>query len=290
MKMWLRVLIDAGIIIFTLTVLLGWRAIMPVRMPDNLVPSDLGLPYDDIVLETLDGVRLSGWLIPSEKSRGTVICLHGYPANKSDILPVVSFLHPDFSLLLFDFRAHGRSGGKITYFGLKEFIDVDSAIRFIRSRENLKDKKTGIWGYSMGGAVGIIASARYDDIDALVTDSAFANFPEMVTHYYGNLGPLKYLFSGLSIILGRYALGFDFFENSPENFIANIRCPVLIIHSEQDKFVPYEHAQRLYAKAPQPKKLLTVRGEHTGPDRAFAADYQDAVRKFFLQHLNHQAR
>lgn len=286
MKMWFRILIDAVIIVFVLTLIFGWRALMPVRMQDYLLPSDFGMPYENIVLETRDGVKLGGWLIPSEKSKGIVICLHGYPANKSDILPVISFLYPEFSLLLFDFRAHGNSGGKITYFGLKESLDVEAALRFIRSEEALKDKKTGIWGYSMGGAVGIISSARYGGIDALVTDSAFANFPEMVMHYYGNFGPLKYVFSALSTVLGRYVFGFDFFENSPENFINGIKAPVFLIHSKQDEFVPYGHAERLFMKAPEPKRLWAVEGAHTGLDRAFTGEYQDAVKEFFLLHLN----
>jgi pimeloyl-ACP methyl ester carboxylesterase len=288
--MWLRILIDAGIIIIALTLLFGWRAFMPARMPESLLPSDFGMPYEDIVLEAWDGVKLRGWYIHSEEAKGTIICLHGYPANKSDILPVVTFLYPDFSLLLFDFRAHGRSGGKITYFGLKESMDVEAAIRFMKSKEELKEKKTGVWGYSMGGAVGIIASARYGGIDALVTDSAFANFPEMVTHYYGNFGPLKYVFSSLSIMLGRYVLGFDFFENSPENFIAEIKSPVFLIHSKQDEFVPYEHAERLFRKAPEPKKLWAVEGTHTGLDRAFTDEYQSAVKDFFLHCFTFQQK
>lgn len=286
MKMWLRILIDAGIIIFVLTLFFGWRSLMPPRMPAYLVPPDFGLPSQDISLQTRDGAELKGWFIPSEESRGIIICLHGYPANKSDILTVVSFLYPDFSLLLFDFRAHGESGGKITYFGLKEFLDVEAAIRFIKSRDADKDKKIGIWGYSLGGSVGILASARYGEIDALVTDSAFANFPEMVTHYYKNLGPLKYVFSVLSRLLGRYVLKADFTENSPEYFIDRIKSPILIIHSKEDDFVPYEHAERLFMRAPEPKELLAVEGVHLGLDRAFTGEYQDAVKEFFHKYLN----
>ncbi|MCM8829961.1 MAG: alpha/beta fold hydrolase [Candidatus Omnitrophica bacterium] len=285
MKIWLRVLIDAVIVIVVLTIILGWRAIMPVRMSIYLFPSDIGLPYENIVLKTNDGKSLKGWFIPSKTGKGVIICLHGYPANKSDILPVVSFLYPDFSLLLFDFRAHGESEGKITYFGLKEFMDVKAAMDFIKSRERTKDNRIGIWGYSLGGAVGIIASAKYKGIDAIVTDSAFANFPEMVTHYYKNLGPLKYLFSALSRLLGRYILGADFIENSPEYFVDKITSPILIIHSVEDDFVPYAHAERLFSKAPQPKELWKVEGAHTGLDRAFTGEYQDRVLSFFKKYL-----
>ncbi|HPP29520.1 MAG TPA: alpha/beta fold hydrolase [bacterium] len=286
MKMWVRVLIDAVIIIVVLTIIFGWRAIMPARMPVYLLPSDMGLPYENIILKTVDGKNLKGWFIPSSKGKGVIICLHGYPSNKSDILPVVSFLYPEFSLLLFDFRAHGESEGKITYFGLKEFMDVRAAMDFIKSRDDIKNNRIGIWGYSLGGAVGIITSAKYEGIDAIVTDSAFANFPEMVTHYYKNLGPLKYIFSFLSRLLGRYVLGADFIENSPEFFIESIKSPILIIHSREDDFVPYQHAQRLFNKAPQPKKLFTVEGAHTGLDRAFTDEYQKTVKEFFVKYLS----
>lgn len=285
MKMWLRVLIDTIIVIIILTIILGWRAIMPVRMPVSLLPSDIGLPYENLTLRTEDGKNLKGWFIPSKTGKGVIICLHGYPANKSDILPVVSFLYPDFSLLLFDFRAHGESEGKITYFGLKEFMDVKAAMDFIKSRDDTRTRKIGIWGYSLGGAVGIIASAKYGGIDAIVTDSAFANFPEMITHYYKNLGPLKYIFSSFSRLLGRYVLGADFIENSPEYFIDKITSPVLIIHSVEDDFVPYKHAERLFSKAPQPKRLWAVEGKHTGLDRAFTGEYQETVKTFFLKYL-----
>lgn len=285
MKICLRILIDACIIIVALVIIFVWRAIMPPRMPVSLVPSDMGLPFEDVSFITSDGKTLKGWFIPSENKAGVIICLHGYPSNKSDILPVVSFLYPDFSLLLFDFRAHGESGGKITYFGLKESEDVKAAIDFLESREETKGSKIGVWGYSLGGAMGIITSAKYKGIDALVSDSAFANFPEMVTHYYQNLGPLKYVFSSFSRLLGRYVLGVRFIENSPEYFVDKITSPILIIHSVEDDFVPYEHAKRLFNKAPEPKKLWEVEGVHIGLDRAFTSEYRETILSFFKQHL-----
>ncbi len=285
MKMFLRIILDGAVIILALVMLSGWRALMPPRMPVSLLPSDCNLPYRDIILETEDGISLKGWFIPAEKSEGVIICLHGYPANKSDILSAVSFLYPEFSLILFDFRAHGESKGRITRFGLREFLDVEAAVRFIGKEEKLKDCKIGIWGYSMGGAVAIKAASIYMDIKAVVTDSAFANFPEMVTSYYKNMGPLKNLFSVLARMLGRVALKEDFIRNSPEYDIPRIKAPILIIHSLEDDFIPHSHAERLFEKAPEPKELWSVKGIHTGLDRAFTAEYQKRVADFFLEYL-----
>jgi dipeptidyl aminopeptidase/acylaminoacyl peptidase len=284
-KMWLRILIDFFIIIFVLTLIMGARAIMPPRLETFLTPKDIGLPYENIILKTSDGKKLRGWLIYSEKSKGIIICLHGYPANKSDILSVVEFLYPNFSLLLFDFRAHGESEGKVCYFGLKEYLDVESAIDFIKSDERTKNFKIGIWGYSFGGAVGIISASKFNDIKCVVSDSSFANFPDMVKNYYKNLGPLKYIFSSFSIFLGKYVFRSDFKLNSPENFISNVKCPVLIIHSRNDEFVPFSHAQKLYERANQPKEIYVVEGPHTGLDRAYTQEYREKVKNFFKKYL-----
>ncbi|MCM8804557.1 MAG: alpha/beta fold hydrolase [Candidatus Omnitrophica bacterium] len=283
--MWLRILIDFFIIVFILTLIIGIRAVMPPRLKIFILPNDIGLPYEDIILQTKDGKKLKGWLIYSPKSKGIIICLHGYPANKSDILPVVEFLYPSFSLLLFDFRAHGESEGRVCYFGLKEYLDVESAIDFIKRDKKIKDLPIGIWGYSFGGAVGIISASKYKEIRAIVTDSSFANFPDMVKNYYKNLGPLKYIFSSFSIFLGKYVFRSDFKENSPENFIDKINCPILIIHSINDDFVPFSHAEKLYELANNPKEIYKVEGKHIGLDRAYTNEYREKVKKFFDTYL-----
>ncbi|HOK55957.1 MAG TPA: alpha/beta fold hydrolase [bacterium] len=284
-KMWVRILVDFFIIVFILSLITGIRAVMPPRMGIFITPKDLGLPYENIILQTEDGKRLKGWFIYSEKAKCVIICLHGYPANKSDILPVVEFLYPEFSLLLFDFRAHGESEGKVCYFGLKEFLDVKSAIVFIRNNEKIKDLPIGIWGYSFGGAIGIISASKYNDIKCIVSDSAFANFPDMVKSYYKNLGPLKYIFSSFSIFLGRYVFRSDFKLNSPENFIGSVKCPILIIHSRNDEFVPFTHAKKLYEKAKSEKEMYVVEGSHTGLDRAYTNEYREKVKSFFEKNL-----
>ncbi len=287
-RMFLKIVIDAAIIIFVLTIIIGYRALRPPRMPILLTPSDLGLPYEKVEFTTDDGKKLSGWFIPSRKASAVIICLHGYPANKSDILPFVEFLYPDFSLFLFDFRAHGESEGKITHFGLKEHLDIQAAIKYLGSNPETQNAKIGIWGYSLGGAVGIISADGNKEIKALVSDSAYASFPEMIIHYYKNLGPLKYVLGFLSRGLGKIVLRADFSANSPEKRISRIKCPVLIVHSQEDEFVPFEHAKRLFEKAPEPKELFIVHGSHTGI--AGTSEYQEKVLNFFKKYLYQEAK
>src|SRR5206468_970816 len=44
--------------------------------------------------------------------------------------------------------------------------------------------------------------------------------------------------------------------------IGRVHAPLLILHSRDDEFFPYWHAERLFAAAPEPKRLVELRGGH----------------------------
>jgi len=93
-------------------------SIRPPRITSNASPADFGLRYEEVSFPTTDGLELKGWYIPNRGDQAkTVILLHGYPADKGDILPVLSFLSAHYNLLLFDFRYLGQSQGRISTIG-----------------------------------------------------------------------------------------------------------------------------------------------------------------------------
>ena len=276
---WVRIAVDLLIIFLGLVLVTAYRALSPRHLPNEITPEFLNLPYQEITFPATDGLLLSAWFIPSPEARATIICCHGYPANKSDILPTVSFLYPDFNLLLFDFRGHGDSQGKLVTFGLRESRDILGAIKYLRKQSKTKNSSLGIYGYSLGGAVALKTGTLIDEIRAIVTDSTYANFPEMIFQYYGNYGPFRYLFGFFPKLLGNLFLKGGLAQLSPENIIGSVRVPLLIIHSGNDPFVPPEHGKRLYGKANQPKELLILPGENHGV--RLSDKYQKKVTAFF---------
>lgn len=282
----LKIVIEILLIMVGIVVVMGYFAIRPSRLPISLTPESLGLNYEQLNLKATDGLTLSGWFIPSPRAKATIICCHGYPANKSDILPFVKFLHPQFNLLLFDFRAHGESGGKAVTFGITEPRDVWGAVKYLQNRPDTASLPIGIWGYSMGGAVAIIAASEDKSIRAIVSDSAYANFPEMTVRQFGLLGPLKYPLAGIANLLGRALFRVDPSRASPEEVINKVDVPVLFIHAEFDSVTPVEHAKRLYSKANQPKELwIRGRDYHTSISPENTISYETRVLSFFQKHL-----
>ena len=121
-------------------------SVRPPRILSSVHPSHIGLPYESVTIKTSDGLKLSGWFIPREGSDRVVIGLHGYPADKGDILPALMFLLRDFNLLLFDFRYFGESEGRYTTVGGDEVKDLLAAIQFLKERGF---EKIGVWSHSV---------------------------------------------------------------------------------------------------------------------------------------------
>lgn len=258
-------------------------SLSPPRLVSDIDPGQLGLDFREVSFSAPGGPLLRGWFIEVENARGNIICLHGYPADKGDILASVAFLHPDFNLLLFDFRAMGESGGLLTTFGWREREDVAAALSFLRALPGPGDLPTGLWGYSMGGATAIMSASGSADYAALVTDSAFASLDDLMEIYYRPLGPLAGPVALLSRGIFPLLAGVPVGRVSPEIMARNLDTPLLLVHNAGDPVIPSEHALRLRAAAgPGTRLLVGNQGIHGA---ASDPGHREAVRDFFLEHL-----
>src|SRR5512144_1356035 len=96
-----------------------WFAVRPPRIPIPLRPEDFRLAVEEVRIIAEDGVTLAAWLLP-RKGAPAVVLLHGYPAEKADMLPLAAALAPRFTVLLLDQRYFGKSGGRVTTIGFRE--------------------------------------------------------------------------------------------------------------------------------------------------------------------------
>ena len=176
-------------------------------------------------------------------------------------------------------------------FGFREDRDLLGAVSCIGENRKINNLPIGIWGYSLGGAVAIKTCTQNKEnsllmnekIKAIVVDSAYASFPEMITQYYGNLGPLKHLFGFGGRFVGNILFKGKLSQLSPGNFIDSLDIPILIIHASGDPLVPVEHANRLYNKAKQPKQLFVTLDKAHGVN--MTTIYSDKIKNFFIRYL-----
>jgi dipeptidyl aminopeptidase/acylaminoacyl peptidase len=257
-------------------------SIKPAKIVSTITPKNLGLDYDEVSFITEDNVTLRGWYIPHKEgsSARTVIALHGYPADKGNILPVMAFLSKTYNLLLFDFRYLGESGGSRSTVGAEETRDLRSAIHFLESRGV---REVGVWGFSLGGAVALMTAAQAPQIKAIVSESSYAQLDLMTPVLY-RIPVLRYPLAWLTGLWARVLLGINLEAVSPKDSARNIKIPVLIAHSKSDHLIPFQHALLLQeALRNNPRAEFWF---HEGLLHGqLAAEYQKRISDFFDKNL-----
>ncbi len=246
----------------------------PFRTIDDL-PSDRGVPYREHWVETPDGERLSAWYIPAENPVAELLFFHGNAGNLSrgrlDLL--LGLNRHGFSVFVFDYRGYGKSTGSPTEEGL--FTDTEAATEFFWKRIHQPGHKVIYHGRSLGGLTAARAAAHREP-DGLILEATFPDKRTLLRYY-----PLLLRFLGW---FSRYKL-------STVSFLKGVKCPVLVIHGDRDRIVPYPVGQELFHTLPATQKeLLTLPGvDHddqatTGRDR-----YWPCISRF-VDRLRHTAK
>ncbi len=210
-------------------------------------PADLYLPFEDVQIETPDGMKLSAWYIPAENSDCTVLFCHGNAGNISHRLDTLAlFYELGINCLIFDYRGYGQSTGKTTEEGT--ILDTLAAFQWLSDQKDLPPESIILFGRSLGGAVAAQAAANLPQTPpaGLVVESAFTSFVDIGSHYYPWL-PVRWF--------ARYSY-------NTLKAIQNVPCPVVVIHSPDDEIIPYEMGCRLYEAAPAPKRFFQLKGSH----------------------------
>ena len=257
-----------------------WLAVRPPRIAVPLAPADFGLTVEHVTITADDGVALAAWLLP-RPGAPAIVLLHGYPAEKADLLPIAAALAPRFTVLLLDQRYFGASGGRATTLGWRECHDLVRAIDFLAAREF---HQVGVFGLSLGGAVTLLAAAEDPRIRAVAAYAPFADLRALGYELYGWMWYLKYPFVGLLRGWSRLFFGHDITALSPERAAAAITVPVLLVASREDEQIPFGHAERLrraLARNTRSEFVFTDRGRHGELPRGFDA----SLARFFLLYV-----
>lgn len=233
-----RFCIFLGIVWGVATFVLFWQLTRPQTIYSYITPDDIGREYQEIVLTTIEGLSLHSWYLPAANQKA-LIFLHGYPAEKSNLLPFAVDLD-DYSVLFLDFRSFGSSQGSFTSLGAREIHDVSAALDFLSDKGY---SQIGIFGYSFGGSVALKTAALDPRVSAVASYAAPADFLLLGKQQYRFLGPLTQPFINSVLFWAQLLYGVTLEELQPAHYAHQVRVPVLIAHSSQDITVPIQHAQ-----------------------------------------------
>lgn len=227
----------------------------------DATPADIGLDYEDVSINTEDGVRLNGWFVPAT-GENTVLFLHGNAGNISHRFDTIRVLHAlGLSTLIIDYRGYGQSGGRISERGT--YADARAAFRYLRDQRGIDPGRIVIFGRSLGSAVAI-ELASHEHARALVAEACFTSMSDVGARHY-RLLPVRL------ITRIRY--------NSVPR-VAAIEYPKLFISSRDDEVAPFDLAQQLFRAAAEPKQFLEITGDHNSGFVTSGRTYIEGLQQF----------
>lgn len=249
--------IGFGLLYYGQNYLIYPSAFPPGARTEVPVPTDFGLPYEDVELTTPDNVRIKCYLmiqkskldlaratvidIPEDKSdedfassRPTVIMFHGNGGNMGHRIPLAKVFYVKLrcNVLMVSYRGYGRSEGTPSEKGLQ--TDAQTAHDFLSSHGVLRESPIVLYGQSIGGAVSIhLASKNRKSIQALILENTFMNLPSLIPTALPLLSPFAFLCH-------------QKWKSSERLPLIPATTPVLMLSGLNDEVVPKEHMKGLW--------------------------------------------
>ena len=255
-------------------------------------PSQFDLPWEDVAFPSRgDEVVLSGWYLPTNKDDRCVILIQGTDHHRNSpqiraLRLARDLVNQDFSVLLFDFRARGESGGDRSSEGDREQWDVFGAIDYVTGR-GIPVERIGLLGFSLGAGTALLVAAQEPRIPAIVSDSGFLDYMMDLQNLY--IGPFR-LPSWFAIFVafaGRIFFKTDFTNVRPAQVVEQIEQPIFFIHGEDDAVISAEESSTLYAISDNPEDRIWIvpNAEHVNVYRKMPQAYVSRVSQFFHRHI-----
>ena len=258
------------------------RMTRPSRRPPGATPAAVGLAYEDVEIRSTDGVRLSGWWVPSEDSRRAAVLVHGWGGDKSDehILATAPIYHGEgYNVLAIDLRAQGESEGRRRTLGFRETRDVLGALLWLQKR-GYRPEDTVLHGWSMGGTT-VVRAAPGTGIAAVVEEAGYADLPLLLEAVIPRIARLPRFFVPGVLLAGRLWPDFDAWAVRPGRGASELwgeGVPLFVVHSTGDGLIPVEHAKMFAAAHPDARVWILQDYDHV---EAFAhPEYEERLRSF----------
>lgn len=243
-----------------------------IPMQDHAaVPTDWGLAYEDVTLETSDGVSLHAWYIPRKDARQVVLFFHGNAGNISHRGDSVRIFHElGFNVFIVDYRGYGKSEGEPSEAGIYE--DAQTAWRYLTGERGFGDGDIVLFGRSLGGVVAASLAAEVEP-GALIVESSFTSARDVARAVFP-------LISRVTVLR---------FQFPTLEFLARSKAPLMVLHSREDDIIPFAMGERLYHEANEPKVFYEMQGGHNAGFLLSQPGYGQALRSFLDTHMPEEA-
>ncbi len=206
------------------------------------------IPYEEVKIVSFDGTELFGRYYQVLEGAPLQIQFHGYRGSAFRDFCGGNKLAREMrqNTLLVDQRAHGKSSGTVITFGVKERFDCLYWANYAAKRFGPKTPIV-LAGVSMGAATVLMASdlGLPNSVVGIIADCPYSSPSDIIRKVCKDMG-LPPSISFQFVKIGAKLFGhFNIEAASAKCAVKNANIPILIIHGEDDRFVPYEMSKEI---------------------------------------------
>lgn len=281
------------------------------KMPKT--PADYGMPFEAVSFQSLDGVNLSAWSIPSPKPYSDskrVLAVMNHPlycskygfvpeGDVAQLVPVhveflktVRHLHDaGFDVLFYDLRNHGQSDSttdELSGIGAFEWQDAAGVMVYINEQPHWLDHELVLVNHCMGANSAIIAMSRrpelFEKVKALVAVQPIS-MAFMAEKIMGIMGQRCTLEEVDQAIRDLAQIGLD--DMSPMKALADLKVPVLYSQVRQDVLTSPADLEAIVANTPTQAEMLWIEGELNRFDGYnYYGEHPERMLTFLNEHVS----
>ena len=243
--------------------------------------------YSDKYIESYDKLQLHSYVVTQNSNKWAIV-VHGYGGSGKLMSDKSKYFYDmGYNVLIPDLRGHGKSEGDYIGMGWKDRLDIISWINFI-IKEN-PNAEIVLHGTSMGAATVLMTSGENlpSNVKAIVADCAYTSaWDEFSYQLETYLKVPSYYILNVTNMVTKLKAGYSLKEASALECVKKATVPILYIHGDKDKFVPYSMMDKLYDATNSPKEKLTIEGgEHANSDLVSPFLYWLTVEDFLNQYV-----
>ncbi len=202
---------------------------------NNYSGDKLTVNIEKVKITTEDDIELLAWYHNKNiKKYKTILYLHGNAGSlENRIHKINHFNDMNINFLLLAWRGFNGNSGNPTEQGL--YLDAKSAVKWLIN-QGINEENVIIYGESLGTGVAT-EIAQYKNFAGVILESPFTSMVDA--------GKSKYPIFPIRLLLK------DKYESDKK--IKNIKSPILIMHGEVDKIVPFWMGEKMFKLANEPK-------------------------------------
>lgn len=247
----------------------------------------LEVPYEEVQVLSQDGLVLSGKYYHLKDGAPLIMFFHGYRCSAiRDGNGIFLYTRKlGFNVFLADQRAHGKSQGKTITFGVKERYDVRSWVMYFAKRFG-EQQRIYLSGLSMGGATVLMASniGLPKNVIGIMADCPYSSPKAILCTVIKQLRfPVKFTYA-LAKLSASWIGKFDIEESSAIEAVRDSKIPTLILHGNEDDFVPCSMSMDCQLAGKEHVQLVIIKGAAHGMSHCVdTPSYEEAAYAFFQQ-------